>query len=139
MQNFVELMGGFNVSDGFETDDGASVNFPTLGPFEDGAIKKGRLAALQCSEVFDLGGRYSALFLAVTGNAILKWDYNAASATLDNELRFCNLPDCPQLSGFAFIVPLPVCDWQHAQVCAAPGCGIQYKFGYFGQPAPVVS
>ena len=30
MQNFVELMGGFNVSDGFETDDGASVNFPTL-------------------------------------------------------------------------------------------------------------
>lgn len=138
MDNFVELMGGYNVSDGFETDDGASVQFPTLGPFGDGDIKRGHLSALQCSEVFNLQGRYSALFLGLTGNAILKFDYNAGTATLDQELRFCNLPDCPQQGGLTYIIPLPVCDWEHAQVCAAPGCGIEYKFGYFGQPAPVV-
>jgi len=139
MQNFVSLSGGYVVSDGFETDDEASVPFPVLGPYEDGNIKRGSLSAGQSSEVFDLGGRAQVVFLGLTGNASLYWDYTAGTQTLDNHLDFCGLPDCPDLDGLAYIINLPVCGIEHLQVRGASGCGMEYKLGIFGVPAPVQS
>lgn len=136
MQATISLNAGFVIQAPPQTDKDLAVLFPTFGPFAEWGIEVGELGAGQCSDTFDLGGRSSVLFLALTGNAIFRWDYNPATADLDNELRFCGLPDCPNTNGPAFLIPLPVCDIEHAQICAASGCGVQYEFGHFGTPAP---
>ena len=135
MRAQVAIAGQVTVSAPPQSDKTLGLIFPVFGPFPDWTIKVGELEADQCSETFDLGGRSSLLFLVLDGNATLEWDFNAGTATLDNEDRYCGLPKCSD--GPQYLIVKPVCDIEHIRVCAGEGCGVQFELSWFGVPAPV--